>query len=99
MADLGVLENFTGTAVHDHWKSYFTFPCEHALCNAHHLRELTYLFEQENKDWANEFIELLLAAKSVCEASPENHLAKDSVKVASIDLYHFPNPTTPYSHR
>jgi transposase len=86
MIALGILENYTGCAVHDHWKSYFTFSCDHSLCNAHHLRELTYLAEQEQQVWAASMIELLLEAKDICEATSENCLAEDSAELASIRL-------------
>jgi len=92
MLDLGILEHYTGCAVHDHWKSYFAFSCEHALCNAHHLRELTYLAEQEKLDWAEPMIALLLEAPSAkcdigaSESMPENCLAEDSAELASILL-------------
>ncbi len=84
MNELGILPNYTGCAVHDHWKSYFTFSCDHSLCNAHHLRELTYLAEQEQQVWATSMIELLLEAKHICEATSENCLAEDSSELASI---------------
>jgi len=86
MLDLGILEHYTGCAVHDHWKSYFLFSCEHALCNAHHLRELTYLAEQEKQAWAKPMIALLLEAKKASESVPENCLAEDSSELASILL-------------
>jgi transposase len=86
MDALGILPNYTGRAVHDHWKSYFTFSCDHSLCNAHHLRELTYLAEQEQQGWATSMIELLLAAKETCEATSENCLVEDSAELASIHL-------------
>jgi len=39
--------------VHDHWKSYFTYwDCLHGLCNAHHLRELRFLYEHQQMTWA-----------------------------------------------
>jgi hypothetical protein len=39
--------------VHDHWKPYYTMTgVLHALCNAHHLRELKALVEIEKEDWA-----------------------------------------------
>ena len=86
MTALGILPNYTGCAVHDHWKSYFAFSCDHSLCNAHHLRELTYLAEQEQQSWATSMIELLLEAKETCEATSENCLAEDSSELASIRL-------------
>jgi transposase len=86
MLDLGVLEHYAGCAVHDHWKSYFTFSCHHSLCNAHHLRELTYLAEQENQDWAKPMVDLLLEAKKASESMSENCLAEDSSELESILL-------------
>jgi transposase len=35
-----ILPRFTGIAVHDGYRPYHPYPCAHALCNAHHLREL-----------------------------------------------------------
>jgi len=56
-----VLPRFAGILVHDHWKPYFQLSCRHALCNAHHLRELAFAHEQENQAWAKRMIELLQA--------------------------------------
>lgn len=36
----GILDRFTGIAVHDGYHSYRTYDLTHALCNAHHQREL-----------------------------------------------------------
>ena len=44
------------------WKPYRDLACTHALCNAHHLRELTYLFEEMGQAWAKRLIEMLVAA-------------------------------------
>ena len=58
----GLLTAFVGTLVHDGWKAYRDLLCQHALCNAHHLRELTYLFEEMGQAWAKRLIDMLLAA-------------------------------------
>lgn len=58
----GILTAFAGTLIHDGWKSYRDLACTHGLCNAHHLRELTYVFEEMEQVWAKQLIDLLLAA-------------------------------------
>lgn len=55
-----LLEGLSGVIVHDHWKPYFTLESvEHALCNAHHLRELKALEEIEKEPWAFKMSQLL----------------------------------------
>lgn len=66
----GVLSVFTGTAVHDAWCSYAQYDCKHALCNAHHLRELIALFE-EGAAWAKDMIGLLLQIKTAVERAKQ----------------------------
>lgn len=58
----GILTVFAGTLVHDGWKPYRDLVCTHALCNAHHLRELTYVFEEMGQVWAKCLIDLLVEA-------------------------------------
>jgi transposase len=65
----GVLPEFGGIAVHDAWSPYFQYGCAHALCNAHHLRELQAAVEREGQPWARELIALLVAAHRQVEAA------------------------------
>jgi transposase len=61
---LGLLQGIKGVLVHDGLISYKGLECTHSLCNAHHIRELVYVHEQENEkiwdSWAQEMIDLLL---------------------------------------
>jgi transposase len=59
-----VLEDITGTVVHDHWTSYLKLPnASHAFCNAHHLRELQAVHELDLESWADKMRKLLLFAR------------------------------------
>src|SRR5258708_10028589 len=61
---IGILEGFEGVSVHDGWRSYWLYACQHALCNVHHLRELTYLYEEQHQDWAGQMKTLFLDIKA-----------------------------------
>lgn len=52
MDEMGILTERQGWCVHDGWKPYFHYAVKHALCNAHHLRELTFIAEQYEQQWA-----------------------------------------------
>jgi transposase len=59
-SDQSLLKRFTNWAIHDCWASYFGFTeAKHALCNAHILRELQALIDQ-NSQWATKMHALLM---------------------------------------
>ena len=66
---IGILGNFAGTVIHDHCKSYFHYDCCHGLCNAHHLRELIFVYEEYQQVWAHKMIDLLLQIKQALESA------------------------------
>jgi transposase len=67
----GMLFEYLGRIIHDGWKSYFDFECLHALCNAHHLRELVFIKEQYKQTWAGNMIELLCRIKKTVERAKD----------------------------
>lgn len=60
MDAMGVLPHFHNHLCHDHWKPYYRYDCTHALCNAHHLRELERAREQDGQQWAGQMLDLLI---------------------------------------
>jgi transposase len=66
-SEASLLKDFTNRAVHDCWASYFDFEqCEHALCGAHLLRELTNLAENGSK-WASQMHRFVLKLYQACQ--------------------------------
>lgn len=63
MDEMGILPNFKGKSMHDFFKPYLTYACEHLLCNAHLLRELIFEAEENLQQWAKDMIALLLKIK------------------------------------
>ena len=85
MNAIDILPAFEGRAVHDCWPSYFAFDnCQHALCNAHHLRDLLFVIEQYEQSWAEEMLQLLLDIKAEVDAAPAGQMS-----LASERLTHF----------
>jgi len=68
---IGIVPGYTGISVHDAWGSYFRYACEHALCNVHILRELTFLAEEQGLWWAAKLKALLLDMKDATEQARE----------------------------
>jgi transposase len=64
---IGIWPRFAGRAMHDRWKSYDGYDCEHSVCCAHLLRELTYLSEHEQQEWAADLKDLLLSMHAAAQ--------------------------------
>ena len=79
----GILPKRIAVLVHDCWAPYWQLDCVHALCNAHLLRELTFLRETTGQVWNQRMMDLLLAANKDCEAARqlgEKALAQDQIE-------------------
>ena len=86
MHDIGILSQFKGTSLHDAFVSYFQFDnCTHALCNAHHLRELRFIAEQYQQSWASDLAELLRDAKKEVATALEG---QNTLSPERIRYYH-----------
>ena len=82
----GILPQFQGHAIHDHWKSYWSYTqCSHALCNAHHLRELRYCEELTGHCWPGELRRILVEGKeAVAQARVAGQTAVEPVRVQEL---------------
>jgi hypothetical protein len=55
MDALGIVGACRQWVVPDHWKPCFAYgQCQHALCNEHLLRELKFLWEEQQEVWARQ---------------------------------------------
>jgi transposase len=81
-----LLANVSGIVVHDHWKPYYTMTgVLHALCNAHHPRELKALIEIEKEDWARKTQRLLRRTRHATDLAREQGVPLKPGLIALID--------------
>jgi len=84
--EIDILPNLHGWAVHDGWKTYFRYTkIQHALCNAHHLRELTFLEERYPQGWETQMKDLLVEIKSAIDEVHNQQRELSSEQVAIFD--------------
>jgi transposase len=65
--EIGIINEFSGVLVRDGFTAYQKYEqCRHGLCNAHLLRDLTFIGEAfpDNKNWTDTFAKHLLEIKS-----------------------------------
>jgi transposase len=68
LAAIDILPRFRGVSLHDGWTAYrHSQGCRHALCNAHHLRELTFVEEELQQAWAGTLKHLLREMRTAVE--------------------------------
>lgn len=82
MDDMNILPGFEGRAIHDFWKPYLGYMCDHGLCNGHLLRELTFIHEQWGQRWAKRLGLLLIEIKDMVDEAKavSNSLSKDQIE-------------------
>lgn len=86
MLEIDILPKFKGKAIHDAWAPYYSFEdCLHFLCNAHHLRELIFIFEQHHEKWAGRMHALLLEIHRVVYAHKQDK--KESLSKYFLDKF------------
>ena len=72
---IGILPYRRGRAIHDDYHSYFQYPdVEHGLCNAHHLRALTFIHERYQQQWAEDMGKLLAEINTTVNAAKQQGL-------------------------
>lgn len=86
MDKIDVLPHFKGVAVHDFWKPYLKYDgCQHALCCAHLLRELTAIHENSRETWVGKMIPLLLEINSAVKDAKQN--GQSALEQSQIDAF------------
>jgi len=68
-----IKKDLKGVVVHDGFVSYYKLEdVQHALCNAHHLRELKAVTQIDKEPWAKSMARLLKVGKNTVEQNPQN---------------------------
>lgn len=84
ITNLGVLDGFTGVAVHDCWASYNAYlDCEHALCGVHIARELVAASETHpEQHWPTQALDALFGLNTAAETARAQNRPRIPDKIA-----------------
>ncbi len=82
---MGILPTFHGRLIHDFFKPYMNYDCQHGLCNAHHLRELKFIEEEQKQEWAKHMGDLLLAIKKQVEWHQEHQIKLSEIRIQAYE--------------
>ena len=82
---IGIAPQFQGISVHDAYSSYQGYASTPALCNVHHLRDLTFIEEEMKQPWARKMKDLLLEMKAEVERTKtQGSCAMDLLVLAGL---------------
>lgn len=81
------MPGFEGTSIHDGYTAYRIYTCQHAFCNVHHLRELTFVEEVLKQPWAKEMKDVLLEMKAAVEQAKA--AGSREVEVIKVACFHY----------
>jgi len=100
---MNILPHFKGVLVHDHFSSYNRYSCKHSYCNAHILRELNGITENEGVRWSQDLHSLLTtmnhevhktknSGKSQISAIKTKNLIQNYHKITESAFKYYPPP-------
>lgn len=82
---MGILPAFHGRLIHDFFTPYFSYDCDHGLCNAHHLRELKFIEEEHKQEWAKHMANLLVAIKNQVAWHKERKMNLSPIRIQTYE--------------
>jgi transposase len=76
--DIGIIPRYGGTCIHDCWSAYLSYlNCKHGLCGSHLLRELQFVIESNNYNWAKNMKRLLKNTAKKVSKKKNKKLSED----------------------
>jgi len=82
---MGILPAFRGTMIHDFWAPYFGYSSDHAICNAHLLRELRGISENYRHRWSEALSNLLIGIKAAVDVAKHEEAVLTPERIAVFE--------------
>jgi len=82
---MGILPALQGTMIHDFWAPYFRYTSDHAICNAHLLRERRGISENYNHQWSKTLSNHLNGIKAAVDVAKEEETILVPERIAAFE--------------